>query len=152
MKATTIYGARAGERPKRSGLRKFLLIFFIVLLLVLFGFFYWRYSFVFAEGTKAGVLNTIQKKGFIFKTYEGKIIQTGFGGNQSSSTIQSNYFDFSVENERLGKILMENSGKNMELHYKRYLGALPWRGMQTYIVDSIYRIENGTTNTELPIR
>jgi len=133
-------------------MRKFLLIFFIVLLLVLAGFFYWRFSFVFAEGTKAGVLNTIQKKGFIFKTYEGKIIQTGFGSNQSSSTIQSNYFDFSVENERLGQKLMENSGKNMELHYKRYLGALPWRGMQTYIVDSIYSIENSNVNNEMPIR
>ncbi len=133
-------------------MRKFLGITLVVLILVLIGFFYWRYTFVFAEGTKAGVLNTIQKKGFIFKTYEGKIIQTGFGGNQSSSTIQSNYFDFSVANERLGQKLMENSGKNMELHYKRYLGALPWRGSQSYIVDSIYQIEGVRTDTELPLR
>ncbi len=133
-------------------MRKFLGITLVVLILVLIGFFFWRYNFVFAEGTKAGVLNTIQKKGFIFKTYEGKIIQTGFGGNQSSSTIQSNYFDFSVANERLGQKLMENSGKNMELHYKRYLGALPWRGSQSYIVDSIYQIEGVRTDTELPLR
>ncbi len=133
-------------------MRKFLKVSLVVIILVLIGFFYWRFSFVFAEGTKAGVLNTIQKKGFIFKTYEGKIIQTGFGGNQSSSTIQSNYFDFSVENERIGQALMRNSGKNMELHYKRYLGALPWRGSQSYIVDSIYQIEGVVPQSEFPIK
>lgn len=133
-------------------MRKAFTIIIVVLVLAFIGFIYWRYYFVFAEGTKAGVLNTIQKKGFLFKTYEGKIIQSGFGTNSSAATIQSNYFDFSVANDRVGKILLENSGKNMELHYNRYLGALPWRGMQTYIVDSVYEIEGVKPNLDLPIK
>ncbi len=28
----------------------------------------------------------------------------------------------------------------MNLHYKRYLGALPWRGVEKYIVDSVLEI------------
>ena len=122
-------------------MRKFATIAIIVVVLILAGLIYWKYFFVFAEGTKAGVLNTIQKKGYIFKTYEGKLIQSGFRG-APNTTIQSNEFSFSVTDERVAKKLMENSGKDMELHYKRYQGALPWRGMQLFIVDSVYAITN----------
>jgi len=100
-------------------------------------FVYWKYFFVYAEGTKAGQLNTFQKKGFVFKTWEGKLIQSGFRAN-----VQSNEFDFSVLDENIAKKLLENSGKEVELHYQRYLGTLPWRGNNAYIVDSIYAIKN----------
>jgi len=133
-------------------MRKFLSVFGVILLVVLVVLVYWRYYFVYAEGTKAGVLNTIQKKGMIFKTFEGRLIQTGFGGNSNTTSIQSNYFDFSVGNERVGKILLENSGKNMELHYNRYFGALPWRGTESYVVDSVYEIEGVKFNSEFPVK
>src|ERR1044071_4363616 len=101
-------------------MKKVFTIIFIILLIAGGVFIYWRYFFVYAEGTKAGVLNTIQRKGFLFKTYEGKIIQTGFSNNANAPSIQSNYFDFSVANERVARILMQNSGKEMELDYNRY--------------------------------
>lgn len=108
----------------------------IVILIVGGGlFFYFRYYWVFGTGTKAGILNTFMLKGYVFKTYEGKIIQSGFRAN-----IQSNEFDFSVTDERVANILLQNSGRELELHYKEYFGALPWRGMQRYIVDSVYEI------------
>lgn len=112
------------------------------LLLILAGFVYFRYYWVFADGTKAGILNTFQKKGYLFKTYEGKIIQSGFKVN-----VQSNEFEFSVVSESVAKALMENAGKDVELHYKSYFGALPWRGMQKFIVDSVYEVRgtNGET-------
>lgn len=100
---------------------------------------YYRYFFVFGEGVKAGELNYMVKKGYIFKTYEGKIIQTGLRSKQAGS-IQSNEFEFSVANEALAKKLMENSGKSFELHYKEYNGTLPWRGFSVYVVDSILTI------------
>lgn len=122
-------------------MRKASTIIITIIIIVLIGFLYWRYFFVFAEGTKAGVLNTFQKKGYIFKTYEGQLIQSGFRGSPTAA-IQSNQFSFSVTNERVAQKLMENSGKDMELHYKRYIGTLPWRGMQPFIIDSIYQISN----------
>ncbi|WP_126973032.1 hypothetical protein [Gynurincola endophyticus] len=109
----------------------------IVLIVGLIVFLYARYYMVFGEGTKAGVLNSFVRKGYVFKTYEGKIIQTGFKAN-----IQSNEFEFSVTDEKVAKILMENSGRELELHYKEYFGALPWRGMQKYVVDSVYEIRD----------
>lgn len=105
-------------------------------IIVLLGIFsYVRFCYVYATGTKAGVLNTFQEKGYVFKTFEGKIIQSGFRAN-----VQSNEFDFSVTDDKVAKILMENAGKEVNLHYKRYFGSLPWRGMSSYIVDSVYQI------------
>ena len=122
-------------------MRKATTIIITVIVIALIGFIYWRYFFVFAEGTKAGVLNTFQKKGYLFKTYEGQLIQSGFRGN-ATTAIQSNQFSFSVTDEKVAERLMQNSGKDMELHYKRYIGTLPWRGMQVFIIDSVYQISN----------
>lgn len=127
-------------------MRKTTTIILTIIVIALTAFVYWRYYFVFAEGTKAGVLNTFQKKGYLFKSYEGQLIQTGFRGNPGT-TIQSNQFSFSVTDERIAQKLMVNSGKDMELHYKRYIGTLPWRGMQPYIIDSVYQITNGNNLT-----
>jgi hypothetical protein len=113
-----------------------------ILVLSLSIFIYWRYFFVFAEGTKAGQLNTFQRKGYLFKTYEGILIQSGFKAN-----VQSNEFEFSVKNEAIAKTLLENAGKDMELHYQRYLGVLPWRGNNLYVVDSIYRISGASVES-----
>ena len=99
--------------------------------------FYVRFYYVFAEGTKAGQLNTFQKKGYVFKTYEGILIQSGFKAN-----IQSNEYHFSVENPAIAQKLLENAGKDMELHYKSYFGVLPWRGNTNSVVDSIYFIKD----------
>ncbi|HMO33634.1 MAG TPA: hypothetical protein PKE63_12455 [Lacibacter sp.] len=117
-------------------MRKFGTYFLIFLLLGLAVFVYWRYFFVFGEGVKAGELNYMVKKGYVFKTYEGKLIQTGFRA-KSPGSIASYEFEFSVVNDSLANILMLNSGKEFELHYKEYLGRLPWRGHSKYIVDGI---------------
>ena len=114
----------------------------IILLVALSGFIYWRYYFVYAEGTKAGLLNTFQKKGVLFKTWEGKIIQSGFRAN-----VQSNEFDFSVTSESVAEQLLRCSGKEVELHYKRYFGTLPWRGLERNIVDSVYEVRGAATES-----
>ena len=115
---------------------RFLSIILIALLLFAGGFVYWRFYWVFGEGVKAGELNFVVKKGYLFKTYEGKLIQSGFKGGVAGS-IQSYEFEFSVINESIANQLMNNSGKTFDLHYTEYLGALPWRGNSKYIVDSI---------------
>jgi hypothetical protein len=130
-------------------MRKATTIIVTIIVIALIGFIYWRYYFVFAEGTKAGVLNTIQKKGYLFKTYEGQLIQSGFRGNPTTA-IQSNQFSFSVTDEKIAEKLMQNSGKDMELHYKRYMGTLPWRGMQLFIIDSIYNISGEKNANAVP--
>jgi hypothetical protein len=114
----------------------------IILVLGLGIFFYIRFFWVFGTGTKAGTLNTFMNKGYIFKTYEGKIIQSGFKQN-----IQSNEFNFSVTSESVAKVLLNNAGREVEVHYKEYFGALPWRGMEKYVVDSVYQVRGSDINS-----
>ena len=111
-----------------------------ILALVLAAFIYFRFYFVFGDGVKAGELNQFIYKGYVWKTYEGNLIQAGFRGsnkNTGGASIESYIFDFSVEDEEVANELMRCSGKSVELHYKEYLGTLPWRGMQKYVVDRI---------------
>jgi hypothetical protein len=121
-------------------MRKFLNIVITTIVLGLGIFFFWHYYFVFGEGTKAGQMNFFVKKGYIWKTYEGRLIQTGFR-SAAPGNLQSNEFDFSVANERVAAQIMGNSGKFFELHYKEYLGSLPWRGSSEFIVDSVMNIQ-----------
>lgn len=104
-------------------------------------FVYFKFYFVFGEGVKAGNLNFVVYKGYVFKTYEGKIIQAGFTGRNNTTSIQSYEFEFSITDENIADSLMMCGGRDVELHYKEYLGALPWRGMQKYVVDGIIAVK-----------
>jgi len=130
---------------------KVLWIISLIILLGLAAFFYFRFYFVLGTGVKSGELNQFELKGYVFKTYEGKVIQAGFRGGklpkgQSGTSIESYIFDFSVDKDdvSLADSLMRLSGKTVELHYKEYLGALPWRGESRYVVDRIEAISNTT--------
>ncbi|MBP9993263.1 MAG: hypothetical protein KBS73_07500 [Bacteroidales bacterium] len=126
-------------------MKKLLTIILAIIIVGLVGFGYFRFYFVFGEGVRSGQLNYVVYKGVVWKTYEGKLIQTGIR-SQSSGTIQSNTFEFSVADKELAEQLMKQSGKTMDIHYKEYFGRLPWRGHSKYIVDRIEAIrESGET-------
>jgi hypothetical protein len=122
-------------------MKKFLTILILVIIVGGGLFAYWRYFWVFGEGVKAGQLNNLMKKGYIFKTYEGRLIQAGFQGGGAGS-VQSNEFRFSVVDSKVANQLMVNSGKEFELHYKEYMATVPWRGTTVYIVDSILSMKD----------
>ncbi len=107
-----------------------------VIVLIIVGVFYYRYYFVFGDGTKAGTMNYFVHKGYVFKTYEGRLIQAGIRA-PAQGAIQSNEFIFSVTNNKIAEQLNRNTGAFLELHYKEYLHTLPWRGVSEFVVDSI---------------
>ena len=117
-------------------MRRFLGITTFIVLLSLVIFIYWRFYRPFGDGVKAGELNYLVKKGYVFKTYEGKLIQSGLRSRQPGS-VQSYEFEFSVVRSDIADSLMKNSGKEFVLHYKEYFGRLPWRGHSFFVVDSI---------------
>ena len=120
-------------------MRRHLWKILLVLVLVLGITGYFRYYWVFGTGVKAGELNYVVHKGVLFKTYEGKMIQTGI--RSQGGTFQSLEFLFSVEDPQVAEQLMVNSGNQFNLHYTEYLAALPWRGMSVFVVDSIISME-----------
>ena len=106
---------------------------------------------MFGTGVKAGELNFIVYKGYVFKTYEGRLIQAGYNSKNSTGSIQSNEFNFSVKDKSVARKLERCAGKHVELHYKEYFGALPWRGMSTYVVDSVLSVETIADPLPFPV-
>lgn len=142
MKAT-------GSKIKKVAI-KITSVIITILVIAGIGAFYFKFYFPFGEGVKAGELNRVVYKGYVFKTYEGYIIQAGFNNKSTSRSaknvtegtgIQSNEFSFSVADKEIADSLMYHcGGKMVELHYKEYLGALPWRGNERFIVDKIVAV------------
>jgi hypothetical protein len=138
---------------KKSPLKKYL-IFISLTLIVIFGtWMYFKYWFVYSEGTRVGILYKFSRKGTIFKTYEGEMLLPGVGNQRSQSkTMTTNNFLFSVSDEKLAKKLMESQGMELELHYKNFNNSLPWRGESfdkedgQYVVDKLIRTKNKEPN------
>ena len=112
----------------------------VILLLVGAAFGYYKFLWVFSDGTKTGELNSLTYTGYIWKTYEGEMILSGYGSKSSSGgTVQSKIFKFSVADKAVAEELQQLTGQRVTVHFKEYKGALPWRGYERAIVD---RIEN----------
>ena len=131
-------------------------IFFSILIIVLsvMGYTYWNYYNPFSDGYREGVLQKFSRKGDVFKTYEGEMIQRGFGQSTGGS-FNAQYFRFSVTDIRLADSLENCLGKSVKLHYIQYRKSLPWRGENhandnmpngQYIVDGIAEVDNEKVN------
>ena len=114
----------------------------VLLLLVGAGFCYYKFLWVFSDGTKTGELNSVTYTGYIWKTYEGEMILSGYGNKSASGgAVQSKIFKFSVADKAVAEELQQLTGQRVTVHFKEYKGALPWRGYERAIVDIIENSE-----------
>ena len=143
-------------------LKKILVYIILVLILTLGGWIYIHFFWVFGTGVKAGELNQVVYKGWIWKTYEGRLIMSGFKNDKKGSGLQSNEFTFSVDKHAEGRkangaiysvadSLMRCSGKQVQVKYREYRGALPWRGVQKYVVYDILEVTDPARINTIPI-
>lgn len=130
---------------------KTIFIAIFVILLAVTGYVYWYYYNPYSDGYREGVLQKFSRKGNVFKTYEGEMIQLGFG--QRGAAINSQYYFFSVSDEQLADSLEHCLGKIVKLHYTQYRRSLPWRGENydktnadkgQYMVDGIAEVKNAS--------
>lgn len=120
-------------------MRKFLTVVIVALVFLGGLSIYYRYYYSFAEGNRAGLLIRFMHKGYVFKTYEGQIIQPGLR-SYPTTPVATNDFDFSVADKALADSLMRCEGKEVVLHYHEYFGTIPWRGHSKYVVDRILQV------------
>lgn len=133
------------------------ILFVLLLLLILPALYvYWYYFNVYSDGDREGVMMKISRKGDIFKTYEGEIMQPGFRAGAGS--INSNNFKFTALNEEVSKKLNAATGKTVKVHYIQYRRTLPWRGENyntdnaetgQYVVDNVLEV-NTASQTQVP--
>ena len=110
-------------------MRKAIVFFFLFIIIGVGGYVYWFYYNVYGDGYREGIHQKFDRKGNVLKTYEGEIIQLGFGRQGKSFNAQ--YFYFSVDNVSIADSLSKCIGKVVDLHYIQYRRSLPWRG-ETY--------------------
>ncbi len=132
-----------GQKIKRTTTKivKRILIIGLLLLAGLLAFWQWG---VYEEGVKAGKVLSVSQKGFVFKTFEGKLNLETFGALKGSNPIAES-FDFSVEkgNDELIKELQSValSGERVNLYFiKRYV-RFPWRGDTKVFVEKVERLK-----------
>ena len=117
-------------------MKKFVFVFILVITLLLGSFTYWKYSFTYSEGYRAGLLQKVSLKGTFFKTYEGEIILSSIE-SRANVAIASEKFYFSVVNKDVALQLEKIQGGSVVVHYREKNGTLPWRGESVYLVDSV---------------
>ena len=132
--------------------RKVIFIAISTIAVILVSIVYFRYYFVYSEGTRVGILYKFSKKGTFFKTYEGEMMLPGVRTKDTNNGLSSNLFRFSVDDEELAKSLMNSQGMELELHYSYFNRPLPWRGDSyededgQYVVDKLVRIKDENPN------
>jgi hypothetical protein len=118
---------------------KRVLIFGVLLALLVLAFLYWG---TYESGVMAGKVLRISEKGFMFKTYEGKLSLESFGALKGVSPVAET-FDFSVESgektiiEQLNEVAL--SGERVNLHFKKRFMTFPWRGDTKYFITQVER-------------
>lgn len=139
-------------RERKVSIKRWLWIIAGILLLTLSIVVYFRYYFVYSEGTRVGTLYKFSKKGTFFKTYEGEMLLPGIKYDKATSSMNSSRFYFSVSDETLAQKLMNSQGMELELHYEYFKRSLPWRGdayegeKGQYMVDKLVRIKDENPN------
>ncbi len=122
---------------------KFLARFILIAAVVLVAIFLFINYAVYSEGTRAGVVIKVSKKGMIFKTWEGQLNLQSFGAINSSNAL-AEVFSFSIEkgNEELYKTLEDVSltGERVNLHYQEKYAVLPWKGDSKFFIVKIDRM------------
>ena len=117
-------------------MKRFALVSILVVVSLTALYSYWKFSFTYSEGYRAGLLQKISYKGNIFKTYEGEMILSSIRSN-GNVAIASEKFFFSVPDKEVALQLEKVQGESVVVHYVEKNGKLPWKGESNYFVDSV---------------
>jgi hypothetical protein len=107
-----------------------------ILAIVGVGAYLWVCNWTYSEGTRAGYLIKISKKGVVFKTYEGQLNLGGFQSDESTG-LAGNIWNFSVYKDAIYEELQQNEGDKVVLHYRQKYKAMPWQGKTDYFIYKI---------------
>lgn len=119
-------------------IKKILLVIVIIAIAVVAFLYFGTYS----EGSRAGIIMKVSKKGTIFKTWEGQMNLETFGAVKTDNIV-SETFTFSIEkgNQELIDALNAAalSGDRVNLKYiERYINV-SWRGESKYFAVDVER-------------
>lgn len=97
----------------------------------------WACSWTYSEGTRAGQLIKISKKGIVFKTNEGELNLGGLRIGSDNDGLEGNIWQFSILDENVVKKLEVSEGKRVKLRYKERYKSMPWQGDTNYFIVAV---------------
>lgn len=103
---------------------------------------YIRYFRPYAEGgVQYGYIEDIQKKGLIFKTFEGTMLP--YRNLMDTVRPYGSDFVFSTVNDKVAADLKRASNANMpvKVEFTRYTATVPWRGDSRILVTSVTKAD-----------
>jgi hypothetical protein len=116
------------KRAKRWLIRATLLL--LVAVVVVFAAWTWiALSFTYSHGDRAGYVQKLSKKGWVFKTWEGELAMANLPGAMPE------VFHFSIRDEAVAQRLQSALGRRVRITYDEHLGVpLNWFGETPYFV------------------
>lgn len=90
-----------------------------------------------SEGERAGVITKLSHKGYVFKTWEGEMVQGSF------QVMTSTVWTFSVADDKAVEKVRKamESGKRVNASYKQVMLRNPLRGETDYFITDVKIIE-----------
>jgi hypothetical protein len=116
----TAPATQAAPPPRKKWRRKvwMLLLAIVVLPIVIFSLWAWvTLGWVYSTGDRAGYVQKLSKKGWLCKTWEGELNMVSPPGSMTPQI-----FAFTVPNDSLAAILMQDMGKRVSLTYEEHRG------------------------------
>ncbi len=146
----------SAKQPRSFGstARRFLFRAVFIVIGIFFLWILFVYNADYSEGTRAGMVIKLSKRGVVFKTWEGQLNLQTFGAVTANGNALNEVFNFSVENgnDTLYRQLEEASlsGERVSLHYVERYARLPWLGESTYFITSMERSGKPTIPQQQP--
>jgi len=133
-------------------MKKFLIKFILLILVLAVGFFAFAYYASFGEGVRTGNLIKLSHKGYVVKTWEGALDVGVFqGAVPTTGRIENTIWEFSVPDAAIAaKIEAANQrGSRLSLTYKEKYFKIFWKGYtKNWVIDVVELPYN--TNNNLP--
>ncbi len=119
--------------PKRSRWKLWLFLIVIVLPALVFSVYTWAtLHFVYGRGERAGFVQKISRKGWVFKTWEGELAMVNLPGTVPE------IFQFSVRNDDVAARIQDSMNQRVVLHYDEHRGIpVNWFAETRYFVTGV---------------
>lgn len=122
-------------------------ILVIIGLAILLAFIFGSYFVLgnYSQGTRAGVVQKLSRKGIVIKTWEGQLNLGGFNTTETGG-VGATIWDFSVKGKN--QLVLDElekaslNGKRVKLYYTEKFLKLFWIGETKYFVHKVEPFEN----------
>lgn len=128
-------------------------IFLIVFFLLALGALWFISTGYYSSGDRAGTISKFGERGYIFKTWEGQLMEGGFSGETGS--LSPRYWDFSSKDDTVVEKIRRalSTGERVTLLYREKYVKFPWNGetkFMVYDVEFLKHLEPDLPTTEDP--